>query len=173
MQALINDLLAFSRVGKQGADLAPCGCDDSLRRALASLKSLIDETGAVVTSDPLPALSADTTQLGQVFQNLIGNAIKYHSDAPPRIHIGAERRGQEWVFAIRDNGIGFDPKHAERIFTLFQRLHTADQYPGTGIGLAICKKIVERHSGRIWAESERGRGSTFFFSMPATADGES
>jgi two-component system, chemotaxis family, sensor kinase Cph1 len=131
------------------------------------LKPSIDGTAAVVTRDALPCIWADGAQLVQLFQNLIGNAIKYRGQAPPRIHLAAEFHGEEWVFSIHDNGIGFDPKHAERIFNVFQRLHDRDQYPGTGIGLAICRKIVERHAGRIWAESEPGRGSRFSFTIPA------
>jgi len=172
MQALINDLLAYSQVGTRDATFQPSGCEAVIEQALANLKPSIDETGAVITHSPLPSLWADGTQLVQLFQNLIGNAIKYRGEAPPRIHLAAERQGEEWVFSIRDNGIGFDPKHAERIFTIFQRLHDRDEYPGTGIGLAICKKIVEHHAGRIWAESEPGRGSGFFFTIPARADGE-
>ena len=164
---LIDDVLAYARVGTRGAAFQPTDCEAVLERALANLEPSIDETGAVVTHDPLPSLWADGTQMGQLFQNLIGNAIKYRGDAPPRIHIAAERQGEEWVFSVRDNGIGFDPEHAERIFTIFQRLHDTDEYPGTGIGLAICKKIVERHAGRIWAESEPGRGSRFSFTIPA------
>jgi len=172
MQTLINDLLAYSRVGTRGATFQPNDCEALLERALANLKQSIDDTGAVVIHDPLPTLWVDATQIVQLFQNLIGNAIKYRGDAPPRIHLAVARQGEGWVFSVRDNGIGFDPKHAERIFTMFQRLHTRDEYPGTGIGLTICKKIVERHGGRIWAESEPGGGSRFFFTIPARADGE-
>jgi len=172
MQRLINDLLAYSRVGTRGASFQPTDCEVVLEHALACLKPSIDESGALVTHDPLPSLRADGTQIGQLFQNLVSNAIKYHGEAPPRVHIAAEREGADWVFSIRDNGIGFDPKHTERIFIIFQRLHTADQYPGTGIGLAVCKKIVERHAGLIWAESQPGRGSRFFFTIPVRTDGE-
>jgi PAS domain S-box-containing protein len=172
MQTLINDLLSYSRVGTQGAAFQSTDCEAVFERVLVSLKASIDESGAVVTHDSLPSLWADATQMGQLFANLIGNAIKYHGEALPRIQLAVERQGDEWIFSVRDNGIGFDPKHAERIFIVFQRLHTRDEYPGTGIGLAICKKIVERHGGRIWAESEPGRGSCFFFTIPARADGE-
>jgi len=172
MQTLINDLLAYSRLGTRGAAFQQTDFEAIVKRALANLKQSIDETGAIVIHDPLPSLWADSTRIGQLFQNLIGNAIKYRGDAPPRIHLAVERQGQEWVFSVRDNGIGFDPKHAERIFMMFQRLHTRDEYPGTGIGLTICKKIVERHGGRIWAESEPGRGSCFFFAIPARSDRE-
>ncbi|MBV8316104.1 MAG: PAS domain S-box protein, partial [Planctomycetaceae bacterium] len=170
MQELINDLLTYSRVGTKGATFQPTDCETVLARTLANLKQSIHETGAVVTHDPLPSLWADATQMGQLFQNVIGNAIKYRGDAPPRIHLAAERQGAQWVFSVRDNGIGFEPKHAERIFIIFQRLHNKEEYPGTGIGLAICKKIVERHGGRIWAESEPGRGSRFLFTIPARAE---
>jgi PAS domain S-box-containing protein len=172
MQALINDLLAYSRVGTRGAAFEAIDCRDVLERVLANLKSAIDETNAVVMHDPLPRLWADATQMGQLFQNLIGNAIKYRGEGTPRIDLAVRRRGDEWLFSVRDNGIGFDRKHAGRIFVIFQRLHNRDQYPGTGIGLAICKKIVERHGGRIWAESEPGRGSRFSFTIPAGLDGE-
>jgi PAS domain S-box-containing protein len=170
MQALINDLLAYSLVGSRGTFFQSTNSEAVIERALANLKQLIDEAGAAVSREPLPAVWADDTQLGQLFQNLIANAIKYRGAAPPRIHIAARRQSAEWVFCIRDNGIGFDPQHAERIFVIFQRLHTKDKYDGTGIGLAICKKIVEGHAGRIWAESEPGRGSRFYFTIPAKED---
>jgi hypothetical protein len=126
----------------------------------------LEESGAVITHDPLPVVRGDATQLGQLLQNLISNAIKFRGQRPPEIHVGVERRGDEWVFAVRDNGIGIEEQYFERIFLVFQRLHTQAEYPGTGIGLAVCKRIVERHGGRIWVESEPGQGATFYFTLP-------
>jgi light-regulated signal transduction histidine kinase (bacteriophytochrome) len=166
MQRLINDLLAYSRVGSQGQDLAPTQSGEIAREATQQLRSAIEETGATVTFGELPIVNADATQLGQLFQNLIGNAIKFHGEQPPRVHVEAQQAAAEWVFSVADNGIGLEPEYAERIFVLFQRLHSIDHYQGTGIGLAICKRIVERHGGRIWVEGEPGRGSTFFFTLP-------
>jgi PAS domain S-box-containing protein len=166
MQQLITDLLAFSRINSRDLDLRPTECDRVVRLTLQNLKVAIDESGAAIECDPLPVLLADAGQLGQMFQNLIGNAIKFRGETPPRIHIAAADRGAEWEFSVRDNGIGIDPKHADRIFQIFQRLHTREQYPGTGIGLAVCKKTVERHGGRLWVESQPGGGSTFLFTMP-------
>jgi PAS domain S-box-containing protein len=173
MERLIDDLLLYSRAGTRGARLELVDCNEVIERVLANLKSSIDEVGAVITRDHLPSLFTDAQQLGQVFQNLIGNAVKYHGTDPPRIHVAARRQPGEWIFSVRDNGIGIDPKHAERIFVVFQRLHTRDEYPGTGIGLAICKKIVERHGGQIWVESQPGRGASFLFSMPDSAEAAS
>ena len=170
MQTLINDLLSFSRVGTQGKALTPVGCDATLDAVLRSLKRAIEESGAVITRDPLPVVLADDVQLGQLLQNLVGNAIKFRSEEAPRIHISAERNGGGWKIWVRDNGIGIAPEHGERIFVIFQRLHTKTQYAGTGIGLAVCKKIAERHGGRIWVEPTPGGGSTFYFTI---ADGES
>ena len=167
MQALINDLLAYSRVGTRPRSFELTDLGAVLERVLLNLRPAIEEAGAVVTRDALPVLVADAVQLDQVFQNLIGNAVKFRRPAePPRVHVAAERQDGEWRFAVRDNGIGIAPEYAERIFILFQRLHTRAEYPGTGIGLAICKKIVELHGGRIWMESEEGRGSSFFFTLP-------
>lgn len=166
MQELIKDLLAYSRVGRQDTEFEPVDCEAVLDRALLNLRAPIQESGASVTHDPLPTVQADASQLGQVFQNLVGNALKYRGDAPPEVHIGAEPRDGEWLFSVRDNGIGIDPQYAERIFTIFQRLHTKEEYPGTGIGLALCRRIAERHEGRIWVESEPGAGATFFFAIP-------
>jgi signal transduction histidine kinase len=171
MQKLIDDLLAYSRVGTRAKAFQPTGCTAVLDRALANLQAAIETSGTVVTHGPLPAVVHDNLLLVQLFQNLIGNAIKFHVEKPPRIHVSAEQKGEEWVFAVRDNGIGIDPQHAERIFTIFQRLHTGEEYPGTGIGLAICKKIVERRGGRIWVESQPGIGSTFYFTIPMGGDG--
>ena len=171
MQTLINDLLTYSRVGRREAALGPTDCGSVLERALADLTLAVDESGAVISHDPLPTVLGDETQLGQLFHNLLANAIKFRGTQPPRVHVSAERNGTEWRFAVRDNGIGIAPEHAERIFVIFQRLHTRQEYPGTGIGLAICKKIVERHAGTIWVESEPGRGATFRFSLPAGPDG--
>lgn len=166
MQALINDLLAYSRVGTQGRAFEPTDCEPVLQRALANLAVTIEESGATVTHDPLPTVAADHIQLMQLFQNLIANGIKFRGEAPPHVHLSAERREGAWEFAVRDNGIGIAEKHQDRIFQIFQRLHTRRRYPGTGIGLALCRKIVERHGGRIGVQSELGGGSTFYFTLP-------
>jgi PAS domain S-box-containing protein len=168
MESLIDGLLAFSRVGSRGGELQRVECAQAMGIALQNLAATIQESGAVVTQDPLPAVNGDLPQLVSVFQNLIGNAIKFRKEAPPRIHVSAERNGTHWHLSVRDNGIGIAPQYFERIFGVFQRLHTRREYPGTGIGLAICKKIVERHGGRIWVESAPGEGATFNFSLPAT-----
>ena len=163
MQTLINDLLAFSRVGTQGKPLEPTSCDTVLDRVLKNLKMAIQETAAVVTRDPLPVVLADDGQLGQLLQNLLANAIKFRGAEAPRIHIAGERNDAAWTISVRDNGIGISTEHRDRIFVIFQRLHTKAQYPGTGIGLAVCKKIVERQGGRIWFEPAPGGGSVFCF----------
>ncbi len=165
MKALINDLLAYSRVGTRGKELAPVAMDEIFDRAVSNLQLTIQESGASVTHDPLPQVVADDQQMVQLLQNLIGNAVKFRSKEPSRVHIGARQQDEHWLFFVRDNGIGLDPKYAERIFIIFQRLHSRDEYPGTGIGLAICHKIVERHGGRIWAESKPGKGATFYFTL--------
>jgi hypothetical protein len=167
MRKLINDLLTYSRVGMRGKELEPADCETILNQSLNDLKVAIEENGAVVTHDLLPTVMADHPQLGQLFQNLIGNAIKFRGNEPPRVHISASRNGNGWTFSVRDNGIGIAPEYSERIFIIFQRLHNRQEYAGTGIGLAICKKIVERHGGRIWVESEVGKGATFYFTLPA------
>ena len=166
MQQLINALLDYSRVGTRGKSSEPTDCEDVLSHAVANLKAAIKETDAVVEHDPLPTVVADATQMVQLFQNLIGNAIKFHSEKKPTVHVGAERNGTECIFSVRDNGIGIDPQYFDRIFVIFQRLHGRGEYPGTGIGLAICKKIIERHKGRIWVESQPGKGATFYFTIP-------
>jgi signal transduction histidine kinase/DNA-binding LacI/PurR family transcriptional regulator len=171
MQTLINDLLQYSRVTTHGKPFALTDCAVVLDHALTNLKVAIEESGAVVTHNSLPVVLADDVQLTQLFQNLIGNAIKYHKpETPPEVHVGAECRDGEWVFSVQDNGIGIDPKHFERIFLIFQRLHSREEYEGTGIGLAVCKRIVERHGGRIWVESEPGKGSTFRFTIPVKGE---
>ncbi|MEC4817645.1 MAG: ATP-binding protein [Scytonema sp. PMC 1069.18] len=166
MQTLIDDVLAYSKVDVQGIEFQITDVETALERALANLRKRISETGAVITHDDLPTVMADGTQLMQLFQNLIGNAIKFRSDVTPEIHVGATRLEDEWLFSVRDNGIGIDPRFSERIFVIFQRLHTRDEYPGTGMGLAICKKIVECHRGRIWVESQLDEGATFYFTIP-------
>jgi hypothetical protein len=165
LHLLIKSLLEYTRVETKGKALVSTNCEEVLNRTLRNLGELIKESGTSVTHDPLPILKADRIQLEQIFQNLIGNAIKFRSEAPPEIHIGAERTNGEWLFSVRDNGIGIEPKYYERIFVIFQRLHSGDEYPGTGIGLSVCKRIVERHGGRIWLESEPGKGSTFFLTI--------
>ncbi len=166
MQKLIDDLLAFSRVGTRGGEFQSVECEKALRAALQNLTVAIQESGAGVTAEALPTVRADVTQLVSLFQNLIGNALKFHGAEPPRIHVSAQRNGAYWQLSVRDNGIGIEPRHFDRIFGIFQRLHTRQEYPGTGIGLAICKRIVERHGGKIWLESEPGKGTTFYFTLP-------
>ncbi len=168
MQVLINDLLAYSRVGTRGKEFASTSCESVLETVLFSLKTAIEEAQAVISHDTLPTIPVDQTQLGQVFQNLIGNALKFHGPEPVRIHVSVQQEAGEWRFSVRDNGIGIEPRDADRIFVIFQRLHAGCEYPGTGIGLAITKKIVERHGGRIWVVSEPGKGSTFTFTIPIT-----
>lgn len=167
MQRLINDLLAYSRLGADGRELGPVDSDELLERAVTDLGVLIEETGAGVTHDALPVVRADDTLLAKLFVNLIGNAIKFHGEEPPHVHVSARREGSRWVFCVRDNGIGIDRQYHERIFTVFQRLHSKEAYPGSGMGLAICKKIVEQQGGRIWVESSIGNGSAFFFTLEA------
>lgn len=172
MQVLIQDLLAFSRVGRSGAGSASVDCDAVVTDVLRSLASAIQESGAIVSHTALPSVWADRTQIAQVFQNLIGNAIKFRGQARPVVCVKAEKAGDYWVFSVTDNGIGIAPEHTENIFVVFQRLHTRSEYPGNGIGLAICKKIIERAGGKIWVESQAGSGSTFKFTLPLHADGK-
>ncbi len=166
MHELINDLLRYSRVGRQAPNFTSCDCGTVFDIAVSRLQGAISDSGATVTRSQLPTVMADETQLVQLFQNLIGNAIKYRSQEPPVVQVAAQRQERQWLFSVRDNGIGLDPKYAERIFVIFQRLHTQEEYSGTGIGLAIASKIVERHGGRIWVESELGQGATFYFTIP-------
>jgi light-regulated signal transduction histidine kinase (bacteriophytochrome) len=169
MERLISDLLNFSRVGTRGGKFSPASFDDILKEASYNLQARIHSSQAAITHEALPTLTVDATQMMQLFQNLIGNAIKFRSDRPVEIHICARQEPERWVFSVRDNGIGIESQYFERIFQIFQRLHTRKHYPGTGIGLAICKKIVERHGGAIWVGSQPGIETTFFFSLPKTA----
>ena len=167
MKQLIEDLLAYSRVGTRDKNFKPVDAGSSLGRALTNLRAAIQDSGATVTQDKLPTIPCDEVQLAQLFQNLIGNALKFRKpDVAPAVHVGAAEQGAEWEFTVRDNGIGIEPQYFERIFMVFQRLHDKGEYPGTGIGLAIVKKVVERHGGRIWVQSQPGAGTTFHFTMP-------
>ncbi|HEX8815889.1 MAG TPA: ATP-binding protein [Terriglobales bacterium] len=166
MQTLISDLLAFSRVGRQGSEPEPADCNLVVQSAMANLQTAIQESEARVQVDQLPTIAGCRFELVQLFQNLIGNAIKFRSSVPPQIHISAKTSGTACLFAVSDNGIGILPEHAETIFAIFKRLHTHVEYPGSGIGLAICKKIVEQHGGRIWVEPSPGEGSAFKFILP-------
>jgi len=167
MQGLIQDLLAYSRAGTNGKVLREISSENAFKGALANLRTTIGENGAIVTHDLLPAITTDDTQLTQVFQNLVGNAIKYRGAEVPHVHVSAAKNGgNEWIFSVRDNGLGIDPQYFERIFVIFQRLHGREEFKGTGIGLAICKKVVERLGGRIWVESQLQKGSTFYFALP-------
>jgi signal transduction histidine kinase len=167
MQALVHDLLTFSRVGRNGVVRKNLDSNQAVREALQNLAVSLQEAGGVAKQSTLPVVHSDRTQLLQLFQNLIGNAIKFRGKEPLVVTLSAERKDKEWEFAIEDNGIGVAPEHKEVIFSIFQRLHTRAEYPGNGVGLAICKKIVEQHGGRIWVDSEPGKGSTFRFTLPA------
>ena len=166
MQVLINDLLEFSRVSTKAREPEPTDSELVLDQVLSNLDLFIKQNKATVSHCSLPEVMADSTQLVQVFQNLIINGIKFHSERAPKIHVSAERKASEWIFSVQDNGIGIDSQYSEKIFEVFKRLHKKEEYPGTGIGLAVCKKIVERHGGCIWVESKLGKGSTFHFTLP-------
>ena len=169
MKQMIGDLLAYSRVGRKGREFVPVACEAVLGQACADLQAAMAEAAAEVSHGGLPTVLGNAGQLTHLFQNLIGNAIKFRGQEPPRIHVSAELNGREWVFSVRDNGIGLDPQFADRIFLVFQRLHRHEDYPGTGIGLAIARKIVAHHGGRIWVESEPGKGAAFRFTVPVRA----
>ena len=166
MRQLITDLLVLSRVGTQGKDFVLTDFHTLFKQALQSIRVSVEEAGATITHDPLPLLRVDGGQITQLLQNLLANAVKFHGERPPVVHLGAQQRQSDWLFSVRDNGLGIDPQYFERIFLIFQRLHTRKRFPGTGIGLAICRKIVERHHGAIWVESQPGEGSTFYFTIP-------
>ena len=170
MQVLINDLLALSRVNSRGAEFKPVDCESVFDQVLHDLAISIRDSNAVVEHGPLPTLMGDERQVGQLLQNLIGNALKFHGERAPHIRVHATQEHDHWLFQVQDNGIGIAPEHSERIFVLFQRLHSRQKYGGTGIGLAICKKIVERHGGRIWVESEPDKGATFNFTLPLASN---
>jgi light-regulated signal transduction histidine kinase (bacteriophytochrome) len=171
MQRLIQDLLSYSRAGTNRKTFHKVSSEIAVKDALASLRTTIQETGAVVTKDPLPVVATDNAQLTQVFQNLIGNAIEYRGTEVPQVHVSAMKNGcDEWIFSVRDNGLGIDPEYFERIFVIFQRLHGREEFEGSGSGLAICKKILERLGGRIWLESQIGQGSTFHFALPGSGE---
>ncbi|WP_188192526.1 ATP-binding protein [Nonomuraea sp. SYSU D8015] len=171
MQLLINDLLDFSRVGRVTGERTVTDSGEALNQALENLSAVIEDTGATVTRDDMPKVKGNRLQLTQLFQNLIENAVKFRSEEPPRIHIGVKRSGAMWEFSCSDNGIGVEAKYADRIFLIFQRLHARDVYPGTGIGLALCRKIVEYHGGQLWLDgSAEGQGATFRWTLPAAGD---
>ncbi len=171
MQALIGGLLAYSRVGAGDNATTRVDLNDTLDVALMNLSEALIETGALITRERLPTITGDPTQLTQVFQNLVANANKFHRpDVTPRIHVAATRQGDSWVLSVKDNGIGIEPQFFDRTFVIFQRLHTRTEFPGTGIGLSICKKVVERHGGRIWIESKPGDGTSFCFRLPAITE---
>jgi PAS domain S-box-containing protein len=171
MQQLIGDLLALSRVGTNGGEFRDVPLSKVMSDVLLNLGPAVQESGAAVVHDSLPTVLADRGQMTQLLQNLIGNAIKFRNAQLPQVHISAEEAGDKWIVSVRDNGIGIAPEHAERVFQIFQRLHTRDQYPGTGIGLAVCRKIVERHGGKIWLDSTPGGGTTFHFTLHKCASG--
>jgi two-component system, chemotaxis family, sensor kinase Cph1 len=166
MKDLLDDLLEYSRIGSRGKPLQPTDCEKTLAATVKNLGAAISEAGAVITHDPLPVIYVDDTQLLRAFQNLIQNAVKFRRDEPPRVHVSAVKNKDEWIFSVKDNGIGIESQYLDRIFVIFQRLHLRSEYAGTGMGLAIVKRIVERRGGRIWVESEPGVGTTFYFAIP-------
>lgn len=166
MKRLIEDLLVYSRAGRSAPAAKELDSEDALREALENLQAAIEESGAQVTWDALPKVTVAELQLVQLFQNLVGNAIKYRGERVPRIHLAARSTEKEWIFSVADNGIGIEAKYFDRVFVIFQRLHGRTEYEGTGIGLAICKRILQQQGGRIWVESEFGTGSTFYFALP-------
>jgi light-regulated signal transduction histidine kinase (bacteriophytochrome) len=166
MQEMIDDLLEYSRVSTKTKAFEPTDCEAVLDQALANVKEAVEESGALVTHDPLPTVMADASQMVQLFQNLLSNVIKFRNEKP-LIMVSAAQKGNEWLFSVKDNGIGIAPEFMEHIFKMFEREYASAEYPGTGVGLAICKKIVERHGGRIWVKSEIGKGSTFYFTISA------
>ncbi len=166
MGELIKHLLEYSRVGARKAEFAPSDCEAIFRESLINLQVAVGESGATVTHDPLPVVTGDASQLGQVLQNLLGNAIKFRNGKIPQIHVSAEEKQGDWLFSVSDNGIGIEAQYFDTIFLIFQQLHARDKYEGSGVGLAMCKKIVERHRGRIWVESEPAQGTTFYFTIP-------
>jgi PAS domain S-box-containing protein len=170
MQQLINDLLTYSRVNTRKGPLSPMKIEDVLQKAMQNLRYILEEVKGTVIYEEMPSIVADEPQMTQLFQNLIGNALKFHGEEAPKVEISAARKGNDWIFSVKDNGIGIDPQYKDRIFEIFQRLHTREEYSGTGIGLAIAKKIVERHGGRIWVDGEPGKGTTFRFTIPAMID---
>jgi light-regulated signal transduction histidine kinase (bacteriophytochrome) len=170
MHGLIEDLLSYSEIDSRNTFFKTVDSGAALREALANLQVPIAESGAVITASTMPATTGDHIQLVRVFQNLIGNSIKYRSEEIPRIQISAERKDDEWEFSVRDNGIGIEPRYKESVLKLFKRLHARSEYPGNGVGLASCRKIIERHGGKIWLKSEAGTGATFCFTLPAAND---
>jgi chemotaxis family two-component system sensor kinase Cph1 len=166
IEALLSDLLEFSRLGTRARNMRHINAAVALEKAIYDLGSAIEGSGAKITYDQLPVVVANESQIARLFQNLIGNSIKFRGEKKPKIHVSAEQKENEWVFSVRDNGIGIDPQFDKRIFVVFQRLHTRQEYEGTGMGLSFCKKIVDLHGGRIWVESELGKGSTFYFTLP-------
>jgi light-regulated signal transduction histidine kinase (bacteriophytochrome) len=170
MQTMIRDVLAYSRVDSRSRPFAPTAFLDVFNDAVALLESSIQDAGGEVSCGELPVVMGDRSQLVQLMQNLIGNGLKYHGEEAPHVQVSAKSDGNEWIFSVRDNGIGIDPKYYDRIFEIFKRLHDQTEYPGTGIGLAVCRRVVTRHGGRIWLESEAGHGSVFHFTLPEGTD---
>jgi signal transduction histidine kinase len=170
MQVLINDLLAFSRVGRLTREQVVVDCGEIAAQAVANLGPAIEETGAEIEVGPLPSVRGEPALLAAVFQNLLGNAVKFHGDQPPRVTLTAVRDNDSWTFTCADNGIGIEPEYADRVFVIFQRLHPKDAYPGTGIGLAMCRKIIEYHGGRIWLDTDADRGTVFRFTLPVVEE---
>jgi light-regulated signal transduction histidine kinase (bacteriophytochrome) len=165
MQEMIKSLLMYARLATRGKPFLECDAAEIVKNAIHGLQTIVDERKAVITCDRLPKIIADDSQIERLFQNLIGNAIKFCDRQEPRVHISADNQSGTWVFSVKDNGLGIEPQYFEKIFEIFQRLHTRSKYEGAGIGLAVCRKIVERHGGKIWVESKPGEGSTFLFTL--------